>query len=87
MPPSRVTNAPMVASPGRTLSPLMSSGSTILCREWNVLDLQKGEADMDILHLLRRKRAIPFIERAEPPLALPIRNGSSPAAMIGNRPG
>ena len=89
VPPSSVTKFAMVASAGRIFMPLMSSGTTIfLVREWN----DDGE------WMKARQNLTSFISVAayfryqassaiEPPLASDIRNGNSPAPMIGKRPG
>src|ERR1700740_1069020 len=89
VPPSCVTQLAMVACAGRIFMPLMSSGTRIfLLREWN----DEGE------WMKARQYLTSFISLAaylryqassasEPPLASDIRNGISPAALIGKRPG
>src|SRR6202007_3147257 len=89
VPPSSVTKLAMVASAGRTFIPLMSSGTTIFfVREWND-DGEWTNARQNLTSFIsfsayfRYQASSPI----EPPLALDIRNGSSPAPMIGKRPG
>ena len=89
VPPSAVTKLAMVAWAGRTFMPLTSSGTnTFLLREWN----EDGE------WMKPRQNLTSFISFSaylryqassaiEPPLASDIRNGNSPAPMIGKRPG
>src|ERR1700726_3300848 len=89
VPPSCVIKFAMVAWAGRIFMPLTSSGTTIfLVREWN----DDGEL------IKARQYLTSFISVAayfryqassasEPPLASDIRNGSSPAPMMGKRPG
>ncbi|MGY4327776.1 hypothetical protein ACVWWG_002193 [Bradyrhizobium sp. LB7.2] len=89
VPPSEVTKFAMVAWAGRIFRPFTSSGITIfLVREWK----EEGEWTKARQYLtsfisfsayLRYQASSPI----EPPLASEIRNGSSPAPMIGKRPG
>ena len=90
MPPSCVTKVAMVACAGRIFMPLMSAGTTIFfLLEWNEPGIvHEGEAELDVLHLLGGVFAIPGVERPRAALGVAeIRNGNSPAAMIGKRPG
>src|SRR6202048_1334696 len=89
VPPSWVTKFAIVASAGRIFMPLTSSGTTIfLVRVWND-DGEWMKARQNLTSVLsfpsyfRYQASSPI----EPPLASDIRNGSSPALMIGNRPG
>src|ERR1700719_3990970 len=89
VPPSSVTTFAMVASAGRTFMSLMSSGTTIfLVRDWN----DDGEW-MNARQNLTSFISVPAYLRyqassaSEPPVAFDIRNGNSPAPMIGKRPG
>src|ERR1700686_2003384 len=89
VPPRSVTKFAMVASAGRIFMPLTSPGTTIfILLEWND----------DGAWMKARQNLTPFISLAaylryqasrpiEPPLASDIRNGNSPAPMIGKRPG
>src|SRR4030088_3268974 len=89
VPPSWVTKFAMVAWAGRIFMPLTSSGTkTFFVREWN----DEGE------WMKPRQNLTSFISFSaylryhassaiEPPLASDIRNGNSPAPMIGKRPG
>src|SRR5690242_11996125 len=89
VPPSDVTKLAMVACAGLTFIPFTSSGATIfLVREWN----EDGECTKARQYLtsfisfsayLRYQASRPM----EPPLASEIRNGNSPAPMMGKRPG
>src|ERR1700687_444114 len=89
VPPRIVTKVAIVASAGRILSPLISSGTTIfLAFEWNddgewMKARQNLTSFISVSAYLRYQASSPI----EPPLALDIRNGSSPAPMIGKRPG
>ena len=89
VPPSCVMKVAMVAWAGRIFMPLMSSGTTIfLVREWNVPGSctkarQNLTSFISCAAYLRYQASI----ACEPPLASANRNGSSPAPMIGKRPG
>src|SRR3979490_829631 len=89
VPPSWGMNVAMGACAGRTFMPLTSSGTTIfLVREWNddgewMKARQNLTSFISVSSYLRYQASSPI----EPPLASDIRNGSSPAPMIGNRPG
>src|SRR6516164_4421289 len=89
VPPSNVTKFPMVACAGRIFMPLTSSGTTIfLVRVWNdegewMKARQNLVSFISVTAYLRYQASRP----SEPPLASDIRNGSSPAPMIGKRPG
>src|SRR5262249_22276939 len=89
VPPSCVTQAATVAVDGRTFSPLISPGTTIfLLRECQVSGSSTKEKQYftsfisDAAYLRYQASTARF-----PPLAFATRNGSSPAAMIGKRPG
>src|SRR3981081_4067809 len=89
VPPSWVMKVAMVACAGRTFMPLTSSGTTIfLVREWN----EEGEwmkARQNLTSFISVSAYLRYQASSaiEPPLASDIRNGSSPAPMIGKRPG
>src|SRR5258708_9354452 len=89
VPPSSVTKLAMVASAGRIFMPLTSSGTTIfLVRVWNddgewMKARQYLTSFISLSAYLRYQASSP----SEPPLASDIRKGSSPAPMIGKRPG
>src|SRR3979490_674265 len=89
MPPTRDTRFAMVAWAGRIFMPLTSSGTTIfLVREWNddgewMKPRQNFTSFISFSAYLRYQAS----SAIEPPLASDIRNGSSPAPMIGKRPG
>src|SRR5665213_329124 len=89
VPPSSVTRLAMVASAGRTFMPLMSSGSTIfLVLEWNEEGAwMKARQNLTSFISLAAYLRYQASSAIEPPLALEMRNGNSPAAMIGKRPG
>src|SRR5215468_6908133 len=88
VPPSSVTKFPIVACAGRIFMPLTSSGTTIfLVRVWNddgewMNARQYLTSFISFSAYLRYQASSP----SEPPLASDIRNGSSPAAMIGKTP-
>src|ERR1700733_11880032 len=89
VPPSKVTKLAIVASAGRIFMPLTSSGTTIfLVRVWNddgewMKARQYLTSFISVSAYLRYQASSP----SDPPLASDIRNGSSPAPMIGKRPG
>lgn len=89
VPPSMVTKVAIVACAGRIFMPLMSSGTMIfLTREWKLpgsctKPRQNLTSFISCAAYLRYQAS----SACEPPLALAIRNGNSPAAMIGKRPG
>ena len=84
-----MTKFAIVAWAGRIFMPLMSSGVTIfLVREWN----DEGEwmkARQNLTSFISFSAYLRYQASSaiEPPLASDIRNGNSPAPMIGNRPG
>src|SRR5665811_643236 len=84
VPPSKVTKFAMVACAGRIFMPLMSSGTTIFfLLEWNELGewtkaRQNLTSFISFAAYLRYQASRPI----EPPLAVEMRNGNSPAAMI-----
>src|ERR1700759_4416475 len=89
VPPRSVTKFAMVACAGRIFMPLTSSGTTIfLVRVWNddgewIKARQYLTSFISVAAYLRYQASRP----SEPPLASDIRNGNSPAPMIGKRPG
>ena len=89
VPPSKVTQAATVACDGRIFMPLMSAGTTIfLLLECQVSGSRMNEKQyltsfISLAAYLRYQLSIARM----PPWASPIRNGNSPAAMIGKRPG
>src|SRR5580692_9064545 len=89
VPPSSVTKSAMVASAGLIFMPLTSSGTTIfLVRVWNdegewMKARQNLTSFISCGAYLRYQASSP----SEPPVASDIRKGSSPAPMIGKRPG
>src|SRR6201994_5218568 len=89
VPPSSVTKFAMVAWAGRIFMPLTSSGTTIfLVRVWN----DEGEWMKARQYLTSAISFAAYLRyqassASEPPLASDIRNGSSPAAMMGERTG
>src|SRR5690242_20771024 len=89
VPPSWVTKLAMVASAGRIFMPLMSSGTAIfLVREWND-DGEWMKARQNLTSFISFAAYLRYqaSSASEPPLASDIRNGSSPAPMIGKTPG
>src|SRR6185437_8507798 len=89
VPPSSVTKFAMVAWAGRTFMPLMSSGTTIfLVREWND-DGEWMKARQNLTSFISFSAYLRYhaSSASEPPLASDIKNGSSPAPMIGKTPG
>src|SRR5882757_9829275 len=89
VPPSNVTQAATVACAGRTFMLLMSDGTMIfLLRECHAIGSWMNEKQyftsfISLAAYLRYQASIARL----PPLASPTRNGNSPAAMIGKRPG
>src|SRR5205807_9823529 len=87
--PSWDTKLDMVAWAGRIFMPLISSGTMIfLVREWNedgewMKPRQNLTSFISFSAYLRYQASSP----SEPPLASDIKNGSSPAPMIGKTPG
>src|SRR6266404_5818962 len=77
VPPSCVMKVAMVAWAGRIFMPLMSSGTTIfLVREWNVPGVvHEGEAELDVLHLLRGVFAVPGVDRLRAALGVGEQEG------------
>src|ERR1700735_3705009 len=89
VPPSNVTKFAMVASAGRILRPLTSSGTTIfLVRVWND-DGEWMKARQNLTSFISVPAYLRYqaSSASEPPVAFDIRNGNSPAPMIGKRPG
>src|SRR5258706_13134846 len=89
VPPSRVPKFATVASAGRIFMPLMSSGTRIFfVREWND-DGEWMKARQNLTSFISSLAYFRYQASSaiEPPLASDIRNGSSPAPMIGKRPG
>src|SRR5207302_9634783 len=89
VPPSSETKFAMVAWAGRIFIPLTSSGTTIfLVREWNEDgEWMKARQYLTSFISLSAYFRYQASSASEPPLASDIRNGSSPAPMIGKRPG
>ena len=89
VPPSWVTKAAMVACAGRIFMPLMSPGTMIfLVLEW-IAPGSCTKARQNFTSFISAAAYLRYqaSSACEPPLALAIRNGSSPAPMIGKRPG
>src|ERR1700733_9689548 len=85
VPPSAVTKLAMVACAGRTFMPLTSSGtSTFLVREWNE-DGEWMKARQNLTSFISFSAYLRYQASSaiEPPLASDIRNGHSPAGIIG----
>src|SRR5712692_10548985 len=89
VPPSSVMKFAMVAWAVRIFMPLTSSGTTMfLVREWN----DEGEwmkARQNLTSFISFSAYLRYQASSaiEPPLASDIRNGNSPAPIIGKRPG
>src|ERR1700678_917680 len=89
VPPSNVTQEATVACDGRTFMPLISPGTTIfLVLECQVSGSRMNEKQyftsfISVAAYLRYQLSIARM----PPWASLTRNGSSPAAMMGKRPG
>src|SRR4051812_16392116 len=89
VPPSDVTKDAMVACAGRIFMPLMSPGTmTFLALEWIVPgSCTKARQNLTSFISLAAYLRYQASSADEPPLAFAIRNGNSPAPMIGKRPG
>src|SRR6516165_12150206 len=89
VPPSCVTQVATVALDGRTFIPLISDGTTIfLVRECHVAGSRMNEKQyftsfISVGAYLRYQVSTARM----PPWTSPIRNGISPAAIMGKRPG
>src|SRR3954447_8359044 len=89
VPPSCVTKVVVVACAGRIFMPLISPGTVIFfVLEWNdpgscTKARQNFTSRISFSAYLRYQSS----SACEPPLAFAIKNGSSPAPMIGKRPG
>src|ERR1700751_3418276 len=89
VPPSKVTQAPIVPWAGRTFIPLMSSGTTIFflleCHTSGsrMKEKQYFTSFISLGAYLRYQASIARM----PPLASPTRNGNSPAEVMGKGQG